>query len=400
MQSTISALLRRTDLHSARSVVVYRRQASELPLLGLTFWSEGRCDMAPGSHSATHHKLETIRRSQGRSAVQIGAYITRARSYDDRTGLWHDFRSKGGIEGSERVGWPGDGQSLWNAAEAVETRRNAVTARHTVLALPAELPVVRRAALMRGYSLWLRDRYGVAIEWALHAPGPEGDPRNHHGHLVETTRRVDDKGQFSEKARELDDRSRRADPRGGAGRSRGSLEMEARRAEWAKRCNAELEKTGVAARVDHRSLKRRAGTLDEPGMAARPRHMGKVLTAKKRRYEQAVQIAAQAGARPPEMPSFLVAALRQKKSLAKARVAWNGLLQQVSDWLDDGSPEIDRDDAADILGAVSRAGHSTVRHLVKPKPTNHRVHQKAWAEMVRIMTIRQARKQRKRTRIR
>lgn len=356
--------------------------------------------MVAGSHGATHHKLETIRRSQGRSAVQIGAYITRARSYDDRTGLWHDHRSKGGVEGCECVGWSGSGETLWNAAEEAERRRNAVTARHTVLALPAELPAARKTALMRGYSLWLRDRYGIAVEWALHTPGPDGDPRNHHGHLVETTRRVDGTGRFGEKVRELDDRTRPASSNGKRGRSRGSREMEARRTEWAKRCNAELAQLGIMARVDHRSLKRRAAAMEGPEVAAKPKHLGKVLTAKARYYEQAVQLAAQGGAQPPAMPHFLSTARRRKDALAKARAAWAKLLQQTSDWLDEGSAEIDRDDAADILGAMGRMGQKANRHLAKPKPANHHVSQNTGVEMVRIMAIRQARKQRERTRIR
>lgn len=349
--------------------------------------------MAVISHSATHHKVETISRSRGRSAVQIGAYISRSRSYDERTGIWHDHRAKGGIEASERVGWQGDGQSLWNAAEAAEVRRNSITARHTILALPVELSEVRQNALLRGYSLWLRDRYGVAVEWARHAPEMEGDPRNYHGHLVETTRRVDGKGRFGEKAREMDDRTRNG------GRSRGSREMESRRAEWARRCNAELDKIGVIARIDHRSLERRAEALEGPKVAAKPRHMGRALTALKRRYEGSASHASQNGATPPRMPAFLVASRKRKEDLIRSRSSWSRLLGEVDDWLESGSPSLDADELEELLGTIIRAGTRTVRSAAKLNPVLSRpTHRMTGSDAIRLLATRQLQKKRTRHR--
>ena len=90
------------------------------------------------------------------------------------------------------------------------------------------------ASVVRGYALWLRDRYGVAIQTVLHAPKfndealgrrMERDPRpeaqdeylaalfdpkrtnlNFHCHILYTTREVDaETGNFGRKTRRLDD---------------------------------------------------------------------------------------------------------------------------------------------------------------------------------------------------
>jgi hypothetical protein len=81
--------------------------------------------------------------------------------------------------------------------------------------------------------LWLRDRYGVALMTAIHEPSRRGDRRNVHAHLLETTRQVaSGSGAFGAKIR----------IRGNL--KTGRAEIEARRQEWARRVNRELEKPG------------------------------------------------------------------------------------------------------------------------------------------------------------
>ena len=95
-----------------------------------------------------------------------------------------------------------------------------------LIALPHELPQADRIALTRALASWLVSRYGVAVDAALHAPRPGHDERNHHAHLLMTTRRVSAAG-LGEKTRELDDN-----------RTTGPREIEAIRAAWCAMVNA------------------------------------------------------------------------------------------------------------------------------------------------------------------
>ena len=79
---------------------------------------------------------------------------------------------------------------MWNAAEAIEKRSDARTAREFVLALPHELNDAQRLELTRGFAQGLADRYGAAVDIAIHQPHEGKDLRNRHAHLLMTTRQV------------------------------------------------------------------------------------------------------------------------------------------------------------------------------------------------------------------
>jgi len=208
-----------------------------------------------------HLDVSVISRSAGRSSTAAAAYRLAARIEDQRTGLTHDYRRKAGVVASGAVGWEqGAHSALWNTAEAAETRRNACTAREVMVALPAELNAEQQARLIRGFAAHLRDRYGVAATWAIHAAPRGGDDRNAHAHILMTTRKVDAAGRFGEKTRALDDRKQ------------GPEEIKAIRTEWEKRVNRALEKTGTTARVASR--KRSVEPME---------HLGPVATAQERR---------------------------------------------------------------------------------------------------------------------
>src|SRR3546814_331220 len=106
--------------------------------------------------------------------------------------------------------------------------------------LPAELDAGQRRDLVRDFAEDIRDRYGVAVDAAIHAPHDYGDDRNHHAHVMTTTRVVDADG-LGAKTRQLDVRSS------------ASVEVEAIRERWAEQVNDALELAQVAERVDHRS---------------------------------------------------------------------------------------------------------------------------------------------------
>ncbi|MGA0617614.1 MobQ family relaxase [Paracoccus sp. KR1-242] len=194
-----------------------------------------------------HLSVKTIKRSAGRSATAAAAYRSGSVIACEREGRVHDYSAKRGIEASfilapgDAPDWVQDRAALWNAAEARETRRNSVTAREWELALPAELGAEYRAALVREFGRALVTRYGIAVDVALHGPHREGDQRNHHAHVLTTTRAIG-AGGFGDKTRLLD-----AAKTGGG-------EIEAMRVLWAEMQNRALERAGEAARVDHRSL--------------------------------------------------------------------------------------------------------------------------------------------------
>ncbi|MGA0617685.1 MobQ family relaxase [Paracoccus sp. KR1-242] len=194
-----------------------------------------------------HLSVKTIKRSAGRSATAAAAYRSGSVIACDREGRLHDYSAKRGIEACFILApegapdWVQDRAALWNAAEARETRRNSVTAREWELALPAELGAEERAALVREFGQALVTRYGIAVDVALHSPHREGDQRNHHAHVLTTTRAIG-AGGFGDKTRILD-----------AGKTGGS-EIEVMRGLWAGLQNRALERAGEEARVDHRSL--------------------------------------------------------------------------------------------------------------------------------------------------
>lgn len=93
------------------------------------------------------------------------------------------------------------------------------------------------------------NRYGVAADVAIHAPSRSGDDRNHHAHILCTTRVVagDALGEKSEL--ELSDSKRKT-----LGLVPAADEISSLRELWAALANSALEKAGTAARIDHRSL--------------------------------------------------------------------------------------------------------------------------------------------------
>ena len=217
-----------------------------------------------------HLAVKTIGRSAGRSATAAAAYRAGVEITDERTGLVHDYTRKQGVEHNALVvpadapAWASDRAVLWNAAEQAETRKNSTVAREYEIALPAELSAEARRELALGLAREISERHGVAVDVAIHAPGREGDHRNHHAHLLTTTRRIGPEG-LGAKTRELDQKT--------------SGEVERWRGRWAEMQNAALERANVPERVDHRSHQRR-GIEQEATV-----HMGPSATAMERRAE-------------------------------------------------------------------------------------------------------------------
>lgn len=220
-------------------------------------------------------RVVNVSRGKGDApATAKAAYRAGALIRDERTGDLHDYRRKGGIEttfilapAEADPALTGDRAALWNHAEATDKRKNSVTARELVLPLPADVSEAARREIAEGAGRFLVERYGVAADVAIHAPHPDGDGRNHHAHILFTTRRLGPDG-LAEKIRILDDKRT------------GSAEYEAMRKACADETNRILEHEGVPYRVDHRSYERR-------GMEREPtQHMGPAATAMERQGEE------------------------------------------------------------------------------------------------------------------
>ncbi len=219
-----------------------------------------------------HLSVKTISRSAGRSATAAAAYRAGVEILDTRTGEVHDYRRKGGVVHSELVlpldapDWARDRAALWNAAEVAEVRKNSTVAREFEIALPSELSGEARRALAVDFAKEIVGRHGCAVDVAIHEPGREGDSRNHHAHLLLTTRRLGQDG-FTDKTRELDQRQ--------------SGEVDYWRSRYAELQNERLMEAGLSVRVDHRSLKAQ-GVDREP-----TKHLGPSATGYERRTGQA-----------------------------------------------------------------------------------------------------------------
>jgi ATP-dependent exoDNAse (exonuclease V) alpha subunit len=204
---------------------------------------------------------QTFSRSGGSSAVSLAAYRSGERIRDERTGRTYDHADRQDVMHKEilvparfagaDLSWTSDRSALWNAAETAEKRKDSRVAREYLIALPRELTHPQRVDVVRGFAQELAERYGFAVDLAVHAPRnyPGSDPRNFHAHLLATTREVGREGLGRKTTLELNDMNRRT-----LGLGRGVEELLYVRKRWAEAANAALESAHVDARIDHRSL--------------------------------------------------------------------------------------------------------------------------------------------------
>ena len=190
-----------------------------------------------------HLRASVISRSSGRSATAAAAYRAAELIEDRRTGLSFDYASKRGVEHTEILApdhapdWVSDRSELWNRVEESETRKNSQVAREIRVALPDELSPDERVELVREFCREAFVDRGMVADIAIHAPGSEGDDRNHHAHIMLTTREIAAEG-FTTKNRDWN----------------GKDVLEGWRLSWAEVSNEALERCGLDERIDHRTL--------------------------------------------------------------------------------------------------------------------------------------------------
>ena len=205
-----------------------------------------------------HLHIKSISRSDGRTATGAAAYRSGERIRDERTGKLHNHTSRRDVAHREIVApkqlegkepeWARDREKLWNAVEQAETRRNARLAREYEVALPAELSSAQRVQLASSFAQELADRHKTLVDVAIHEPRPAGDARNHHAHLLETTREITPQGFGAKAGLDMGSRARQQFEL-----PSGLVEFGIIRERWAAAVNASLEAAGFSTRVDHRS---------------------------------------------------------------------------------------------------------------------------------------------------
>ncbi|MGO8321258.1 Ti-type conjugative transfer relaxase TraA [Rhizobium johnstonii] len=202
-----------------------------------------------------HLSMKPIARSGGRSAVASAAYRAAERLTNERDGLTHDFSNRQGVEHAEIVlparssaHWAMKRSALWNAAERAEKRSDARIAREFEIALPHELTAEQRLALTRAFAADLANRYGAAVDFAIHRPGEGSDIRNSHAHLMMTTRQVTEAGLGDKTLLERENRWLLANHLPPS-----QLQLKDLRQAWEHLANTHLERAGLDIRIDNRS---------------------------------------------------------------------------------------------------------------------------------------------------
>ena len=202
-----------------------------------------------------HLSMKPVSRASGRSAVASMAYRAGEKLTNERDGITHDYTAKQGVEHAEIVlpegvnaDWARDRSDLWNAAEFAEKRKDARVAREFETALPHELSAEQRLEAAREMAQELADRYGAAVDFAIHAPHEASDVRNHHAHLLMTTRQVTENGLGEKTYLERENKWLLA-------HDLPTTDMQLRdlRQRWEGIANERLAMAGLDIRIDHRS---------------------------------------------------------------------------------------------------------------------------------------------------
>ena len=190
-----------------------------------------------------HFQGQILKRSKGANAVAAAAYRSGERLYDDNSGKYIDYTRKHGVVHSE-IMLPKEApvafqnrQTLWNAVEASENRKDSQVAREFNAALPNELSLEQNLNLTREFCEGYLTPLGMIVDINFHV-AEKGKPQNNHVHIQSTMREVSLSG-FGKKNTDWNDRS---------------LFQEWRKG-WQQVVNKHLARAGFTVRVDHRSYK-------------------------------------------------------------------------------------------------------------------------------------------------
>ncbi|WP_448175756.1 MobQ family relaxase [Morganella morganii] len=188
-------------------------------------------------------KMENISRGEGQSSVNSAAYRHRKVFFDNRTGEVCGRKTAhkkdlafAQIFAPEHTP-PAlivDSETLWNAVEASEKRKDARLAKEFKIALPAELTPEQNIELTAAFVLEHFTKQGIIADVVIH----DINGHNPHIHIMGTTREILSTG-FGKKVREWDKPET----------------LDSWRKGWQETCNEFLELYGHDERIDHRSIR-------------------------------------------------------------------------------------------------------------------------------------------------
>ena len=229
-----------------------------------------------------HFSAQVISRRTGRSSTAAAAYRAGESVLDENTGEVHDYTRKRGVIRTEILAprgspaWVFDRSQLWSRVELSEGRKDSQLCREIEISIPHELTILQGQLLMIGFVQSQFVAKGMVADIAFHRPGPKGDNRNFHAHVMLTMRKVDGEG-FGQKERNWNSNAL----------------LQQWREQWAIHANRALEQAGHAARIDHRSHADR-GIEELPGQHHGPAVAG--LLARGEQSHMADRVAEQAAA--------------------------------------------------------------------------------------------------------
>lgn len=228
-------------------------------------------------------RMQVIKRSAGRSAVAAAAYRSGEKLRDERQDITHDYSRRSGVEHSEILvprnapAWVQDidRQTLWNAVESAEKRKDAQTARELRIMIPREIHADDRIMVVRDFVLHNFVNKGMVADVCWHNKTASDGLEQPHAHVMLTMRPLVADG-FGAKSRHdwVADPDGRTHPDGRpvmVVSNRDSWNCpyyyERCREGWETIANAALEKAGSAERIDRRSLLERGlSRLPEPAL--------------------------------------------------------------------------------------------------------------------------------------
>jgi len=187
--------------------------------------------------------MENISRGEGQSSVNSAAYRHRKIFFDNRTGdvCGRKTAHKKDLAFAQIFAPENtppdlivDSETLWNAVEASEKRKDARLAKEFKIALPAELTPEQNIELTAAFVLEHFTKQGIIADVVIH----NINGHNPHIHIMGTTREILSTG-FGKKVRDWD----RPEA------------LDSWRKGWQNICNGFLELYGHDERVDHRSIR-------------------------------------------------------------------------------------------------------------------------------------------------
>lgn len=284
--------------------------------------------------------MKTFGRARGKGgsrATSGAAYRSGERIRDERSGAVYDHRRRQDVMHKEivlpaRLGaagpaldWARSRSTLWNAAEIAERNANARVAREFTVALPHELAPERRTVLARRFAQEISDRYGSAVDLAIHAP--RGDPRNFHAHLFTTTREITPQGLGPKTTLELSgtERHRR-------GLARWAEELTSIRERWGTLANEALKDAHIEARITPLSRAEALQRGSQPRLPLAVYHMERrgvrSFVAERIRRDIALR-----GPRcSPARPSRAIATISHDRRPSSVARSWNRSAHECRRW--------------------------------------------------------------------